>query len=326
MRVFRSLAEAAGFGPSALTIGNFDGVHRAHRALLRQVVEKAGTSGWHASVLTFDPHPTRVIAPARAPRLLTTLNQRLVYMEEQGIDAVLALPFTLETARWTPEEFVQRVLVDGLQTRAVFVGDNFRFGHKQAGDTRLLRELGERFGFSTEIVDAVQWRGKVVSSSAVREELKAGAVGKAARLLARPHFVEGNVVSGHGIGSKQTVPTLNLETASETVPADGVYATRARDLDDGRLWPSITNVGMRPTFDGDARTIETFLLAPLDGDTPRRLRIEFLRWIREERKFAGPAELRAQILRDVERAKAFHRRISRLGGSSPESTVHDPLN
>jgi riboflavin kinase / FMN adenylyltransferase len=293
---------------SVVTIGNFDGVHAGHRQLLRRVVALGREHHLKPVVLTFDPHPTRVVAPHRAPRLLTTMEERVAMIREQGVEEVVVLPFTAQVALLSPLEFVERMIVEQLRARIVMVGDNFRFGNKQAGDIKTLTELGERFGFQTHIVDAVERRGRVVSSSAIRQLIESGNVAMACRLLERPYALEGDVVSGHGIGSKQTVPTLNLRTPGEVIPANGVYITRTRDLETGDQWNSITNVGNRPTFDGDALTIETFLLSTFDGLTPARISIEFLRRVREERKFDSAEALKQQILRDVGRAQTFFRR------------------
>jgi len=316
MKIFRSLAELPpDFGPSAVTIGNFDGVHFGHRQILRRVTAVAAEHGWKPSVLTFDPHPTRVVAPNRTPPLLTSPQRRAALMEEEGIAQVLILPFTPELALLTPEEFVRRLLVDAVGARAVLVGDNFRFGHKAAGNVRVLAELGVKLGFTTEVVPAISCRGRVVSSSGIRELIRAGSVSLAARFLQHAYGVEGEVVSGRGVGSKQTVPTLNLATAAEVIPASGVYVTRTRDLDNAREWRSITNVGYRPTFGAsDQLTIETFLLDPLEGDTPARIRVEFLRRVRAERKFDTPEHLRAQILKDVHAAQNYFRRAKAWTG------------
>ncbi|HWQ54357.1 MAG TPA: bifunctional riboflavin kinase/FAD synthetase [Bryobacteraceae bacterium] len=308
MRVFRSLDEVpADFGPSALTVGNFDGLHTGHRRIMQRVRAVAAERGLKTGVLTFDPHPTRVVAPSRAPRLITTPEQRAALMAEEGIEQVLILPFTWQTAQLSPENFVRRILVEKLGAKAVLVGDNFRFGHKQAGNTVVLAELGRRFGFTTEIISAITVRGKVVSSSAIRALIESGNVSRAARLLGRPHSIVSDVVPGFGIGTRLTVPTLNLTPAGELLPSPGVYITRTTD--NSRSWPSITNVGYRPTFDGRILTIETYLLEPLTGDSPARIRLEFLRRVREERRFVNPETLREQILRDVRRAEAYFRRV-----------------
>lgn len=320
LRIFRGLQELTSpgiFGPCVLTIGNFDGLHAGHRQILQRVVERAAREECVAAVLTFDPHPTKVVAPDRAPRLLSTMEQRCALMGGLGIERILLLPFDWNIARLTPEEFVFQILVEKLQARAVLVGEGFRFGAKAAGNTVLLAELGLRYGFTTEIVPAIAFRGKVVSSSDIRRAIASGEVARAARLLKRPYFLEGEIVSGHGIGSKQTVPTLNLKTSAEVLPANGVYITRTRDLGSGGRWPSITNIGIRPTFDGDALTIETFLLGALERSTPSQIRLEFLHRIRDERKFDNPEALKAQIMRDVKTAQKYFRRTasndSRLG-------------
>ena len=311
-RVCRSLAEVpADFGPSAVTIGNFDGLHAGHRRIMRRVAALGQGYGWKPSVLTFDPHPTRIVAPSRTPRLLTTTQQRCELMRAEGIEQVLVLPFTQELAALTPEEFVLRILAGAMRARAVLVGDNFHFGANQTGDTAILHQLGGKHGFRTEVLSGVHRHGRMVSSSGVRKLIQNGEVALASRFLERPYSVEGRIVPGFGIGSKQTVPTLNLDTPAEILPANGVYVTRTHDLDAPRSWKSITNIGMRPTFSGDALTVETFLIDPLDGDPPARIRLEFLRRVRDERKFASPGALKAQILLDVGRTRTYFRRYER---------------
>lgn len=249
--IYRSLAEVPlDFGPCAITIGNFDGVHKGHRQIMQRVRAIAREHSWKAAVLTFDPHPSKLVAPDRAPRLLTTPDQRARLILEQGIDEVLILPFTSDIARLTPEEFVREILADKLKVRAVLVGDNFRFGNRAAGDAGTMEELGGEYSFSTEIVGAISWRGRVISSSEIRRLIQAGNVSLACRLLGQPYALEGRVVQGEGRGSKQTVPTLNLDTQAEVLPETGVYVTRTRESNGPRNWPSITNIGQRPTFNG----------------------------------------------------------------------------
>jgi riboflavin kinase/FMN adenylyltransferase len=311
-RIARGPVEASGFGPSAVAIGVFDGVHAGHQALLRTTVDVARELGAKASVLTFDPHPACVVAPHRAPRLLYSVEERCELISQCGIEEILVLPFTRAVARLTPEAFAKSLLTDVLATRAVVIGDNFRFGHKQTGNADTLRELGTRLGFETRVVQAVGIRRCVVSASEIRRQVEGGAVAIATRLLARPYALSGSVVSGHGIGSKQTVPTLNLDTRAQVLPKRGVYITRTQDLDAPRRWNSITNIGVRPTFGGDdTLSIETFLLGKLEGATPAHIRVEFLRRVRDERKFENPEALKAQIFRDVGRAQAFFRRVAR---------------
>ncbi len=296
---------------SVLTIGKFDGVHAGHAYLLAQVVSLAAERGLEPAVMTFDPHPVCVIAPGRAPRPLISLEERCAKIRALGIAQIFILPFTLEISRLSPEEFVSRYVRERMRARVVVVGRNFRFGYKQAGDPGVLAALGEQYGFETRLVEALKLRGLIVSASEIRSRIEAGEVALAGRLLGRPYAIGGEVVTGRGIGSRQTVPTLNLHTSAEVLPRDGVYITRTHDLEGGGAWNSITNIGMRPTFDGHTRTIETFLLDPLKGDGPRRIRVEFLRRVREERKFENPEALKAQILRDVARANAYFRRVAR---------------
>jgi riboflavin kinase / FMN adenylyltransferase len=316
VKVYRSLADVpADFGPSALTIGNFDGVHLGHRRILKRVVAVAAEHGWKPSVLTFDPHPTRIVAPERAPRLLTRPERRAELMREEKIEQVLILPFTLELSQLSPEEFARQLLVERLGVRAVLVGGNFHFGHRQAGNVGVLAELGRTLGFQTEVIPAVTCRGRIASSSGIRQAILAGRVALAARLLQHPYGLEGEVVKGHGVGAKQTVPTLNLATDAEVLPARGVYLTRTWDREAGRAFNSITNIGYRPTFGGeDQLSIETFLLETLDGGPPRRIRVEFLCRVRDERKFETPEALKAQILKDVRVAQNYFRRLKACGG------------
>lgn len=308
--IYRSLAEIpADFGPCAITIGNFDGVHLGHQEILRQVVDIARSEGWRSAAVTFHPHPTKLVAPDRAPRLLTTPEQRAHLIEQQGIDEVLILPFDAAIAHLSPEDFVRDILADKLKTRAILVGDNFRFGHRAAGDVGTLEELGDKYSFETDVVPPVTWRNRIISSSAIRDAIESGRVSLACRMLGRAYALEGSVIHGAGVGTRQTVPTLNLQTDAEVLPKTGVYVTRTRHRRTSREWPSITNVGYRPTFNGHGLSIETYLLTALDDPAPSEISVEFLRWVREERKFDGAEALKAQILRDAARASAYHRRL-----------------
>ncbi|HLJ48059.1 MAG TPA: bifunctional riboflavin kinase/FAD synthetase [Bryobacteraceae bacterium] len=305
---------------AAVTIGNFDGVHIGHRRLIRRVAEIAREHGWTPALLTFNPHPTRIVAPERAPKLLTTAERRNELARSEGIERIEVLPFTKELSQLTPEEFVKRILVDNLRAKAVVVGDNFRFGNRAAGNVATLRELGKKYGFETEVCHGVKTHGRAISSSEIRRLIQSGLVSRACRMLGRPYALDGEVVSGHGIGSSKTVPTLNLATLAEVLPKPGVFITRTRDLDNARKWNSITNVGYRPTFGGDDHlSIETFLLDPLTGETPRRISVEFLKRIRDEKKFDDAEALKAQILRDVARAQTYFRRIA--SSSQPALTA-----
>lgn len=318
MRIFRSAEEIPDHAPpSAVTIGNFDGVHIGHRRIFDELKSVSAANGWASTVLTFDPHPTRVVAPERAPKLMTTVDQRMRLMAREGIEQALILPFTSEVAMLSPEAFVKELLVDRLKARAVFVGENFRFGHRQTGDTHMLTDLGHKFGFQALIAPAVECRGRMVSSTAIRRLIEAGKVGQAGRFLGRPYALEGEVVPGRGVGSKLTAPTLNLGSTGELIPARGVYVTRTRDLEGSREWQSVTNVGYRPTFGASEQlSVETFLLDPLEGATPSRIAVAFLARMRDERKFENPEALRAQILRDVTSARSYFRRLEKWTGAA----------
>jgi riboflavin kinase/FMN adenylyltransferase len=309
-QVHFSMDSAQGnFGPCAVTIGNFDGVHRGHQALLKATCDYARRHGLRPAVLTFHPHPAVFVAPHRVPELLCGLEDRIRLLGEAGAERILVLPFNEHLACFTPEQFVSQIIVKGLHAQAVIVGESFRFGHRQAGNTATLQELGKVYDFAAQFLASVSYRGRIVSSSTIRKCIDAGDVSFAGRLLGRCFFLEGDIVTGQGIGSQQTVPTLNLHPPKGQIIPRGVYITETFERATGRIWPSITNAGTRPTFDGNELTIETFLLAPLDGPAPAHIQVRFRRFIRREQYFADAASLKAQILRDVGRAQAFWRRV-----------------
>ena len=309
----------ADFGPSVATIGNFDGVHLGHQKILAVTRDKAQKNVWQSVAVTFDPHPTTVVAPERVPALLTEPARRVPLFEQHGIETAVILPFTPEIARLSPEEFVQQVLVDTLRAKAVVVGESFRFGRGQAGNTQVLKQLAQDLGFEVETVEAVVVAGSAVSSSRVRDLVRLGRVDQARQLLGRPFGFEGRVVRGRGVGSKKTVPTLNLAPHTDLAPADGVYITSSCDPDSGRRWESVTNIGFRPTFDGTEHAIETFLLSGLDGQAPERLELTFYDRLRDEKRFGSTEELREQILADAARAERFFRRLEAEGRNMPVS-------
>ncbi len=302
--------------PCALTIGNFDGTHLAHQQLFRRVTKLARERQLIPAVLTFDPHPTRVLSPDRAPKLLTTHEQRRTRMADFGLEQIFVLPFQKELSQLEPRDFVERILVKQLQAKLVVIGTNFKFGRKQGGDVALLKQEGERLGFEVEVVNEFVHRGETVSSTLVRRLLEQGEVARAAHYLGNFYRLTGRVVSGFGVGKEQTVPTLNLDWGDAMLPRTGVYVTRTTCVDTGRTWPSITNVGVRPTFQGEALTVETFLLAALELPSPHRIEVEFLHWVRDERRFPDPAALKAQIFQDVRRAKSWHRHAARVENSN----------
>jgi phosphoribosyl 1,2-cyclic phosphate phosphodiesterase len=294
---------------SVLAIGNFDGIHLGHQAILRATVERAYTLHAVSTALTFDPSPRKVLRPESAPLRLSTNAQRMEWFNVLGLEAAVVLPFTLDLAQLSPEEFVEQILVRDLHVKAVLVGEDFRFGHKQAGDVKLLSELGTRHGFDVVMVPPVVYRGEVVSSTIIRREVAAGDVSHAARLLGRPFVLTGEVVSGTGTGRRFTFPTLNLAVEQELLPARGVYVTRTCLDGETRSHRSVTNIGMRPTFNGSALNVETHLLDAHLAAAPHRMEVRFWMRLREEKKFSGPEELRTQIASDITRANKFFSRL-----------------
>jgi len=319
--VYRSLAEVpAEFGPSVAAIGNFDGVHCGHREILAAVVAEARERNARAVAITFDPHPEQVLRPERAPLLITPLAERLRLLAGTGVDAILVLRFDMELARLTAREFVQRILVDALGVCGVHEGESFRFGKGAAAGVSELAEFGAEFGFTVRVHPGVRIRGLEVSSSAVRALVAAGDMRRARWMLGRPFAVLSTPARGRGIGTKLLVPTVNLAPYSGLLPALGVYVTRLRI--GGRVFQSVTNVGNRPTFGEASFAVESHILdfdpvelhptedlsvgTPiLTDETP--LELEFLLRLRSEIKFPSPDALKAQILRDIARAKRYFR-------------------
>jgi len=296
---------AEGFGPSAVTIGKFDGVHVGHRAVIAHLERAARQHGLVSTVVTFDRHPLSIIDPGKVPPALTSIAQRRELLDDVGVDATLLLRFDAELQSWTPETFVSRILVETLHAQLVFVGSDFRFGAKGAGDVALLRTLGAQHGFSVELIDDVDLVDDVrpdgerrVSSTWIRELLGEGRVAEAARLLGREHAVRSVVVHGNQRGRAMGYPTANLDPSCEGfVPADGVYA--ARVLHDGTVYPAAVSVGNNPTFEGvPAKQIEAHLLdvdIDLYGET---ISVLFVSYVRGMVKFSSMDELAAQMRQD----------------------------
>ena len=294
---------------STLAIGNFDGIHLGHQSILRAAAARAREIKSVATVLTFDPTPQKILRPESAPLRISTTHQRLGCFAALGIDAAVVLPFSHELAKLSPQEFVEQILVQDLRVRTVFVGENFRFGHKQSGDARLLLELGAVRGFEVIILPPVVHKGEIVSSTIIRREIAGGDVAHAARLLGRPFVLTGKVVSGTGTGRRFTFPTLNLAAEQELLPARGVYVTRTLLEGEGRSRRSVTNIGVRPTFNGSVLSVETHILEPIPEISPERIEVHFWKRLREEKKFSGPEQLRAQIARDIASANKFFTRL-----------------
>jgi riboflavin kinase/FMN adenylyltransferase len=302
----------AGFGPSVATLGNFDGVHRGHRAVLGTVVSRARELGLPSVAVTFDPHPVAVLHPERAPTLLTGLEHRLELLEGTGLDAVLVMEFTRDFALQTPEEFVRSVYVDGLHAHTLVVGKDTRFGIHNSGDITTLHELAARYGFEVVALDPIG-DGLVApgvrawSSTRVRHLLREGDVATAAEVLGRPHRVTGTVVHGRHRGRELGYPTANLGPDSEgMIPADGVYAGWLERLDlpredEDRRMPAAISVGTNPTFDDvPVRTVEAHVLDRTDLDLyGERVAVDFGHWLRGNVRFDSVEELLEQMARDV---------------------------
>jgi phosphoribosyl 1,2-cyclic phosphate phosphodiesterase len=294
---------------SVIAIGTFDGIHLGHQRVLQYAIGKAKESGAVSTALTFEPPPVKVLRPEMAPARISTKQQRMDWFGALGMETAVVLPFTKELAALTPEEFVERILVGELNVRAVVVGDNFRFGNRQAGDVKFLREMGMREGFEVVVHTPVILDGEIVSSTLIRKRVSAGDVGYAARLLGRPFALTGEVVRGTGTGRKFTFPTLNLRPEQELLPGRGVYITRTVLEGETSSHRSVTNVGMRPTFNGSALGVETHLLDYSGNFSPKRIEVRFWKRLREEKKFAGAEELKAQIEKDIGRANTFFARL-----------------
>jgi riboflavin kinase/FMN adenylyltransferase len=292
-----------------LALGNFDGLHRGHMKIVDRVRQRAGERGGTPAVMTFDPHPPRVLRPDKAPALLMTNEQKIEALRRSGMQGLAFVRFSHELSLWAPETFVRAVLVDWLHVGEVWVGANFLFGHQRSGTFSVLRSLGARYAFRAEKIDPVRYKEFVVSSTRVRRLVSEGRVDEAGALLGHHYFIDGTVVPGAGRGRSIGVPTANLATLNELVPPSGVYATLA--LVDGVVSPSVTNIGIRPTFgDVDRPVIETHIL-DLDRELyGAPLRLSFVQRLRDERAFADVDALRAQIDADRRSAQRLFRRIS----------------
>lgn len=306
MQIFRSL-DALSPSPSrtVLAIGNFDGVHRGHQAILQNVRQRAADIGAKSVAVTFDPHPVRVLRPSQSPKLITPLTQKLDLLAATGIDATVVIPFTLEFSQLSAFQFATDVLLNSLQAAEVHEGDNFRFGHNASAGPAELTKLGHELGFRVVAQPALYVRGIQVSSSHVRRTIAAGDMATARALLGRPFSICSTQIRGRGVGARLTVPTINFAPYDELLPADGVYVTRLKIGAD--VFNAVSNVGHRPTFGENSYAIESHLLdfreMDLTPDTP--LELCFLSRIRAEQQFASPAALKEQILKDAAHARRY---------------------
>jgi riboflavin kinase/FMN adenylyltransferase len=301
MQIIRNLDELGRPPAPVVALGNFDGVHIGHRAILKTAIERARALKGTAFALTFDPLPAKVLAPARAPRLILTPEDKAEILRSSGLDGVIVLAFTLALSRLEPREFARRYLRERIGIRAVVVGHNVSFGHDRAGNAMVMEALGRELNFETIVVGPIALADTEVSSTSVREAITAGELRRAATMLGRYHFLSGPVVHGRERGRTIGFPTANVQPRTECLPPDGVYATRIV-LADG-AYPSITNIGMRPTFAEPERSFEAHIF-DFDRDLyGQAVRLELIERIRPERKFASSQELAAQIAADLRRAK-----------------------
>src|SRR5438874_3629350 len=306
MQIFYRLEEIPpDFGPSLVSVGSFDGVHRAHLRVLAELIVRSRQTGAKSVAVTFEPHPVRILRPDSGLKLLTPTPEKLRLLKQTGIDAVLLLPFTRDLSLLSARDFVQRVLCDGLNTVEVHEGYNFRFGHKASGDVELLSELGRDVGFEVVVYPEMRVRGESASSTRIRELVRAGQVSRARALLARPFSIRSTPGRGRGYGAKYTVPTINLSHYDELAPRDGVYVTQTRVGEE--CFDSVTNVGNRPTFGAESFAIETHLLNfhPLDLTAETEIEIFFLSRLRDEIKFSSVDALREQIGKDIRKAGRY---------------------
>ena len=313
MTIFHHLDEIPrDFGPAFVSVGNFDGVHRAHRHVIDEIVRRAKAENAHSMVVTFEPHPARILRPDDAPKLLTPLPEKLRLLQATGVDAVLLLPFSRDLSLMTPHQFAHEILKKRLHARQLHEGYNFHFGRKAAGNVHTLREFGREMGFEVHEYPELRLRGESVSSSHIRKLLSQGRVSRARHLLARPFSILSTAGRGRGYGAKYTVPTINLSHYEELVPKDGVYITRTRI--GSECFDSVTNVGNRPTFGADSFAIETHLLNfhPLALSAETEVEIHFLDRLRDEIRFPSVEALKDQIGRDVRKAQTYLRRLSRI--------------
>ena len=312
MDIFHKLDEIpADYGPTLVSVGNFDGVHRAHAAVLREIVSRARERGAKAVAVTFEPHPARILRPDAGLKLLTPTTEKLRLLAGTGVDAVLLLPFGRDLSLLTPRQFADRILKKKLHAREVHEGYNFRFGHKASGDMNTLADFGREMGFEVKFYPEMTLRGETVSSSHIRKLVAEGRVSRARHLLARPFCILGTPGRGRGYGSKYTVPTINLARYEELVPKDGVYISCTRV--GAETFESVTNVGNRPTFGAELFAVETHLLNfhPIELTPETEVEICFLERIRDEIKFPSVEALREQIARDVKKARRYFHLLRR---------------
>ncbi|GGX21480.1 bifunctional riboflavin kinase/FAD synthetase [Undibacterium macrobrachii] len=310
MKVFRGLPNAASRAPCALAIGNFDGVHLGHQALLSDLRAAATRLNVDAAVMSFEPHPRAFFAQlqgdlSKAPSRIANLRDNLSALDQAGVDRVIVEHFNAHFAALSPEEFIQKILVDGLHVKLVMVGDDFRFGAKRAGDIHTLKEAGERFGFVVQTMNTVERNGERISSSAVRAALAAGNFDEAKHLLGRPYQISGHVVHGQKLGRTLGFPTLNLRIAHHKPAVMGIFVVQVHGLSEQPL-PAVASMGVRPTVDDSGRVLlETHILDQHVDAYGKVIHVEFLQKLRDEEKYVDLPTLTAAINRDADQARSY---------------------
>ncbi len=304
MRIFRSIDVEERFKNPVLTIGNYDGLHLGHRRILERVKQRAREMDGTSMLMTFHPHPLQVLRPERELPFITPEEQKERVIAQMGIDVLFVVPFTAGFSHISPEAFVETILIEKLGIKGIVIGHDFRCGSQGKGDITLLEEMSRASGFFVEVVDAVTLDGERVASNRIRTLLKDGDVTQGAKMLGRPYVIAGTVVRAKGRGATIGFPTINLQTDYPLIPRNGVYVTEAEI--DGRWLGAVTNIGHNPTFEnGMERSIETFIL-DFHGDLyDKRVKVRFMKRIRDEERFASVEELKACIAQDVEYARAY---------------------
>lgn len=292
-------------GSTVASLGNFDGVHLGHQAILNSVTARAKSLGIRSVALTFDPIPRKVLHPEAAPLLIQTLSQRLRSLADLNVDNTIIIVFDREFSLKTPREFVSEFLIGHLRIREFVVGENFSFGHRKSGNIELLREMGRRHNFEVQEVPQVELDGKRVSSTRIRDLVTAGKIEDANRCLGHRFRLTGKVVPGEKLGGTIGIPTANLKVENELLPAKGVYVSRV--FAGVHYYPAVTNVGIRPTVGGQQLTVESHLLDFSDDLYGHEVEIEFIQKLRQEMRFEGIDQLKTQIFQDIEQARSYFR-------------------
>jgi riboflavin kinase/FMN adenylyltransferase len=313
VQVFESLEEIpSDYGPTVVSVGNYDGIHRAHQHLIEAIIVRAKELNARSVLVTFDPHPSRILKPHGGPPLITPVLRKMEILRDCGVDAVVVLPFNRDLSMMPPFEFAEEILYNRLHAVEVHEGFNFRFGHKAEGNVHRLQEFGRKLGFTVVMHEPQRWGELVISSSNVRAEVIGGRVEAARHLLGRVFSIDSTPGRGRGYGSKYTVPTVNLARYDELAPSFGVYVTEMHI--NGEAFESVTNVGNRPTFGADSYAIESYILNfhPIELTAETRIRLGFLHRLRGEIKFPSVEELKAQIGKDVVKAQRYFRLRGKL--------------